>query len=244
MFKLKYKMDKYVDFSKIPYNIKRIKLDIGLSYNAPHSQILFENNKDKDLYIFGFEPNPDCYNTILNKNIKKRDNSHSKPIEDKYIDDNYFQIVKVALSNNKKEEFMDFYAMKNDCGTSSIYKPIKSELGPIKEIIKVPVFSLKHFFDLFDWERFPIIEYLKIDAQGADFDIIKGAEDYITRIVYITAEPESTQYLNCGNNTEINMINYLKNYDFIQVNHPNTNDPTFLNRKFMHLKDDIFIIQV
>jgi len=237
-------MDKYVDFNKIPNEIQRIKLDIGLSYSAPHTQIWLDNNKENDLYVFGFEPNPECYNSIINKNIKKRNENHSTPIENKYIDDNkYFQVIPIALSNNEKEEYIDFYVMKNDCGTSSLFKPNDLNLGEIKQVIKVPVFSLKNFFDLFNWNRFPIIEYLKIDAQGADLDIIKGAGDYITRIIYITAEPESNQYLNCNNNTEINMINYLEKYDFIRVKHPNTSDPTFLNKKFMHMKDDIFICQ-
>jgi FkbM family methyltransferase len=237
-------MDKYVDFSKVPNHIKRIKLDVGLSYSAPHSQIWLDNNKENDLYVFGFEPNPECYNSILNKNIKKQNEGHSTPIENKYIDDNkYFKVIPVALSNNEKEQYMDFYAMKNDCGTSSLFKPIDLNLGEVKEVVKVPVFSLKHFFDLFDWERFPIIEYLKIDAQGADLDIIKGAGDYITRIVYITAEPESENYLNNHNNTVTNMINYLEKYDFIPIQHQNTGDPTFINKKFIHLKDDIFICQ-
>ena len=42
-------MERFIDFSKIPENIKRIKLDIGLSYNAPHSQIWFENNPENML---------------------------------------------------------------------------------------------------------------------------------------------------------------------------------------------------
>lgn len=237
-------MERFIDFSKIPENIKRIKLDIGLSYNAPHSQIWFENNPENDLYIFGFDPNPDSYETIKNKNIILRNKGHSKPLENKYINDNCFQLVPIALSNNEIETSMDFYKMTNDCGTSSLYKPNNNNyLGPIKEIIKVPVFSLKHFFDLFDWNRFPIIEYLKIDAQGSDFDIIKGAGDYIKNIVYITAEAESTDYYNCNHNTADNMKNYLESYDFIMIKHPNTIDPTFINKRFLDLKDKIFICQ-
>ena len=94
-----------------------------------------------------------------------------------------------------------------------------------------------------DWNRFPIIEYLKIDAQGSDFDIIKGAGDYIKNIVYITAEAESTDYYNCNHNTADNMKNYLESYDFIMIKHPNTIDPTFINKRFLDLKDKIFICQ-
>jgi len=236
-------MKKYVDFNKIPENIKRIKLDIGLSYNAPHTQLWFENNIEKDLYVFGFEPNPECYNNILNKNIKIKNEGHLKPIENKYIDEKYLQLLPIALDNIEKEEELNFYCMKNDCGTSSLNKPIDINLGEIKEIIKVPVFPLKHFFELFDWNRFPYIEYIKIDAQGSDINIIKSAGEYIKKVVYITAEAEINQYENCKNNNINEMKKYLENMNFILINHPNTADPTFLNKDYINLHDKIYINQ-
>jgi len=235
-------MNRYVDFSKIPLNIKRIKLDVGLSYNAPHTQNWFENdNINNDLYIFGFEPNPECINSILNKNII---NKHPtvNPLDNKYINDDYFQLIPVALENVEEEKSMDFYCMTNDCGTSSLKKPIG--LGEIKEIVKVPVFSLKHFFDLFDWNRFPIIEYLKIDAQGSDLDIIKSGGDYIKKIIFITAEPENYYYENCRHNNIIEMKNYLETKNFILINHPNTKDPKFINKEYIDLYDKIYIKQI
>lgn len=236
-------MEKYVDFSKIPENIKRIKLDIGLSWSAPHTQMWFENNIENDLYVFGFEPNPECYNSILNKNIIDRGHN-SKILENKYIDDKYFQLLPIALNDIENETILDFYCMTNDCGTSSLNKPIAESLGEIKEIIKVPIFPLKAFFNLFDWNRFPIIEYMKIDAQGSDFDIIKSAGDYIKKIVYITAEPETNQYENCKHNNIYEMKNYLESKNFIMINHPNTSDPTFLNKDYFDLHDKIFIKQI
>ena len=61
-------MDKYVDFNKIPANIKRIKIDVGLSYCAPQTQLWLKQNTENDLYVFGFESNPICYYTIFKKN--------------------------------------------------------------------------------------------------------------------------------------------------------------------------------
>ena len=63
------------------------------------------------------------YTIIKNKNIILRNKGHSKPLENKYINDNCFQLVPIALSNNEIETSMDFYKMTNDCGTSSLYKP-------------------------------------------------------------------------------------------------------------------------
>lgn len=234
-------MEKYVDFSKIPGHINKIKIDIGLSYNAPQSQKWFEHDGNS-LYVFGFEPNTECLESLNNKNIIKRHPSHGKPIEDKYLESNMC-IIPVALNNVQEESQGIFYQMENDCGISSLNYPDQIQLGNVKAITTVPVYSLKHFFDIFIWDRYPYIEYMKIDAQGSDYDILQGADDYIERIIYITAEPESNMYAKCSKNTTDNIRSYLEKKGFRQVLHPNTSDPTFLNTRFQHLANDIFIYQ-
>jgi len=236
-------MDKLVNFDKIPECKKRVKIDIGLSYNAPHTQIWFENdNKNNDLYVFGFEPNPYNCKCLLSKRLilKEVKDNH---LNYEYINDDYMQLIPVALSDKNGE--MDFYCMRNDSGTSSLYYPIDKKLGDIKEVVKVPVFTLKNFFDVFDWNKFPIIEYIKIDAQGSDLDILKGAGEYLKeRVVYITAEPEASEYDGCSHNNVSNMRDYLEKQNFIYINkHPNANDPTFINKNFIDLYDKIFIYQ-
>lgn len=125
---------------------KRIK--IGLSYNAPHTQLWLENdNKNNDLFVFGFEPNPFNFSNILNKNIIPYHNS--KPLQNEFINDNYICLIPAALSNVNEKIYMDFYNMNNDGGTSSLFCPKDNRLGPVKQITKVPVFSLKHFFDIY-----------------------------------------------------------------------------------------------
>jgi FkbM family methyltransferase len=183
-----------------------------------------------------FDPNPDSINSSL---------YHIQNIYDIITNNNNsLQIIPIALSNVSEESQSEFYSMQYDGGTSSLYKPIDTHLGPIKNKITVPVFSLKHFFDLFPWDKFEYIEYIKIDAQGADFDIIKSAGDYLSeRVVFITAEPESNQYENCGHNTSENMETYLLTQNFIKINHPNTVDPTFVNKKFIELYNKIYIYQ-
>lgn len=234
-------MEFYED-SQIPDHIKSIKIDIGLSYNCPHSQLWLEN--DPHLYVFGFEPNPDCIESIKSGNIQKRNACHGEPIKQEYLETR-FGLIPVALGNVDSPKEMVFYQMSRDCGTSSLYYPNESELGNIKTITKVPVYSLKHFFDAFNWSRFEYIEYIKIDAQGADYDILLGAGDYLKdRVVYITAEPEHSTYSGCSQNNVENMTSYLESQGFQRITHPNTHDPTFINTKFMHLKDSIYICQL
>ena len=86
--------------------------------------------------------------------------------------------------------------------------------------------------------------HVKIDAQGSNLKILKGAGDYLkNKVVYITAEPDGHYYNDCDDCTEENIDNYMKSQGFIRVNHINTRDPTYLNSKFLHLKHEIWIHQ-
>lgn len=222
-------------------NIKKIKIDIGLSYNVPQSKVWLDH--DSDLMVIGFEPNPENINSIRSGNIQKRHPCHSDPINPEYINTRFF-LIPIALGNVQNVEYLDFYCMKKDSGTSSLLKPIDLSLGEIKDIVKVPVYSLKHFFDVFPWDKFEYIEYIKIDAQGYDLEILKGAGDYLKeRVVYITAEPECHQYEGAFYNSAVNIEKYLNEQNFIKINHPNTCDPTFVNKKFLHLQNKIYIHQ-
>lgn len=218
---------------KLPENTKHVKLDIGLSYNAPHSGYWLKH--EEDLQVFGFEPYPENIKNIR-RGEKKRNPAHSKPIESKYID-NGFTLVPCALSNSKETE-MSFYVTSRDSGCSSLFQPKEQHVGPLKETIKVKVFRLKQFFDLFPWDNMPIIEYIKIDAQGSDLNILKGAEEYLReRVVYVTCEADGFQYYGADSNNDNEIIKYMKSNGFHYIKHKHTNDPTFINKKFMKHKN-------
>lgn len=231
-------MEKYL--KPIPLNIKRIKIDVGLSYNAPQSQQWLEHNED--LFVFGFEPNSENIASIMSGNIEKRHPCHGQPLSSKNAE--RFCLIPVALENVETETEMLFYETTNDSGTSSLNKPIESHLGVIKQSRKVPVFALRHFFDVFDWERFPYIEYLKIDAQGSDLNILKSAGRYLKeRVLYVTAEAEMHTYEGISENNLCNIDKYMGENGFIRVTHPNTCDPTYLNMHLMEHDNDVFIFQ-
>ena len=233
-------MDEYIAVTTIPEHIKRIKLDVGLSYTANQCQAWLEH--DKDLFVFGFEPNPDCIASVRKGNIIPRPEHPCIPLSDENA--KRMHLIPVALGNVFEKTELDFYMMDKDCGTSSLHKPAASSLGPVKNVIKVPVYSLAMFFDVFPWDRFEHIEYLKVDAQGADLDIVVGAGNYLQeRVVYATIEPESNAYESCGYNTESNITAYMEANGFERVYHPNASDPTYLNKKFKHLAESIYIFQ-
>ena len=230
-------MQKYLEKLYIPPHIKKIKIDIGLSVNAPISHKLLEY--EDDVFIFGFEPNIDSIDNIKNGNLK----NYNFPVIFNTKNINRLFILPIALDNVTQKKNVLFHKTIIDPGTSSLYKPIDKRLGKY-DTTYVEVFSLKHFFDLFDWNRFPYIEWIKIDAQGADLNIIKSAKNYLKeRVVYVTLEPENTQYENINQNTIENISDYILSNNFIYINHPNTIDPTYLNKKFIYLKDTVYLCQ-
>lgn len=225
----------------IPPEITNIKIDIGLSYNAPQSNKWLENNKNT--YVIGIEPNTDNVLCILNKNIKKRNISHSEPLLDKYINTNVI-ILPIAIDNVDKISKMKFYCMEKDSGCSSLLEPIDINLGPIKKTIDVNVYPLSKILNLIDWNKYKYIDYIKVDAQGSDLNIIKSAGNYLKeKVIYITLEAESIAYKNSENNNIEEFDKYLNSQNFIRIIHENTVDPTYLNKNFIDIAHTIYINQ-
>jgi hypothetical protein len=101
------------------------------------------------------------------------------------------------------------------------------------------------FFDGFPWDRFEYIDYIKIDAQGSDLNILKSAGSYLReRVVYVTAEGDGHQYIGADECSAQNIIDYMTSLDFLQIRHPKTSDPTFVNKKYIEISNSIYIEQL
>jgi FkbM family methyltransferase len=225
----------------IPPSCTHVKLDIGLSYSAPQSQTWL-SHEDSGLMVFGFEPNPESVARITTKNQYPY---YSNCLEHKYIDEGRFVIQQCALSSVSEPTTMKFYVSSIDAGTSSLFPNDETRLGKIKKVVDVPVYSLKMFFDGFPWDRFEYIDYVKIDAQGSDLNILKSAGSYLSeRVVYVTAEGDGYQYIGAAECNTQNIIDYMKSQDFIHIQHPKTTDPTFVNNKYLKVSESIYIQQL
>ena len=90
---------------------------------------------------------------------------------------------------------------------------------------------------MFPWDRFEYIEHLKIDAQSADFDIIKGAEEYLKeKVLYLSVETNTgDQYQNTE--TPLDMKKYIEDQGFHCFNWKSNGN--FYNVKFENLLDKI-----
>ena len=237
--------------NKIIFNdqIKHIKIDVGLSFDAPHSQnwidqdIASENNS----IVFGFEANPTWIeyitSPIKNNNFKDY-HQYTNQLKYEHLYNKFF-IVPVALGDVKKPINMDFYVPTHSEGCCSLLPPNpRSILGNIVKIHKVPVYNLCDFFDLIPFDKIEYIDYLKIDVQGYDINVLKGAGKYLSeKVVYVTAEPDTNHYLNSESNSQKNIIEYMSSIGFKYIKHPNTKDPTFINTKFIDKMNSIYIWQ-
>ena len=233
--------------SGIKFNNITGKIDIGTSWDAAESQNWIAN--DNGVMIFAFEPNPEFVNFITNSE-EKRDRSfhgynHSKKELDSCHVNKRFFIIPVALDDIPSPTTMKLYIPDAHGHYGACGSLLQDRtLGGTKCTYDVQVFRLTDFFDLLPIDTHNVIDYIKIDAQGRDINILQSAKNYLSEnVVYVTAEPEAYQYHGAENNTLINMVEYMTSIGFLHwTNHPNTTDPTFLNKKFLN-KKDVYIYQ-
>lgn len=192
---------------KLPKDCKRVRLDVGLSNNAPHAELWLSNDTIGDMCVYGFEPNP--YSIKYIKEFTPEQKYQIIQLDPKRIDDKFF-MIQVALSNSDPG-YSVFYCTEDDPGTSSMFEP--RQFG-VKDVVEVPVIRLKDFFDLFPWDKVPYIEQLKTDTQSSDFDVIKGCEEYLSeKVVYLDVEiSTNNQYQNDENPEEFH--NYILSQGF------------------------------
>jgi FkbM family methyltransferase len=211
---------------KLPNWAKRVKLDIGVSTNAPNSEIWLQS--DSDLCVFGFEPN-----TYSIQSIKQGGSKRWAIQLDPSRYGKSFYCINTALSDTSLEE-VDFYCTEDDPGTSSLYKPRNLESA---KVIKVPVIKLQDFFDFFPWDTIPYIEQVKIDAQSADYAIVKGMGSYLQeRVVYLDIETSTNGYYYSEENpTELR--NYIEANGFECITWGL--NATFCNTRYLDIVDNI-----
>ncbi len=216
-------------YLNIPPWVKRIRIDVGLSSNAPHSALWIA--QDDELLVFGFEPNKvniemlsiggSTWPTVISPDL----------IGEKLI------ILPFAAQNISGVVQNTFFATSVDSGQSSTKRP--------KDIIVSSTYSveccnLAEFISLIPEDRFPIIEYVKTDCQGSDFEILESLAPVLHRIACYTLEIEISQY----EHTHFSLTDvkiFFQNHGFKRMNFFNrlvngvhgelfdVCDPTFFN---------------
>jgi|TARA_R110002020_G_scaffold243907_4_gene457498 FkbM family methyltransferase len=218
---------------EIPEHCDKLYIDIGLSVEAVQTSNWLTH--DKNAFCIGFEASPEATRRIWaakeSDQRKLRKENHNR-----------FHIETVALSNPSEPTTAIFYRPNIDIGCGSLLKPRDNNNPPfkgIKESYEVKVISLQHFFNENKWlmDRFKRVEYMKIDAQGADLNILKGSSSFIKdNIVWVTAEGDGGYYHEeCSNEDKCvrnNIVKFMTELGFVYYDHPKTVDATFYNPKF------------
>jgi FkbM family methyltransferase len=182
--------------------VKRIKIDVGLSYSASNS--IEWIREDPNLMVFGFEPHKESCEA-LRKLISKQGDSEA--LERQLV------ILPVALGSYVGTA--QLHVTADDSASSSLLAP--KRMAQLKSVT-VPVFTLVDLLQSIPWNRFARIDYLKLDCQGLDLEILKSTgREWIKKIAIVTAEPEDEQYKNSTNGIRA-LKEFMKSSDFIYFN--------------------------
>lgn len=199
---------------------KKLRLDIGTSWNIPYSTSW--HSSLNDIVSISVEPNVHCLKTIYEK-IK-----HIK---------NHFHIIgAIDHLNEDHVELKPFYITTVDPGCSSLLQPILTYSGfngyGIQSIVDIETFPMKALLKNVKCE---LIELVKIDTQGKDLDVIKSFGEHIKKVCYLDIEDDCSQfYLGAAKHDDI--VKYVTDigfelYETISHGKNNLNDLRFVNKR-------------
>lgn len=220
---------------KMPASYESIRIDIGLSHNAPNSALWTKTSPST--FVIGVEANRFNVARLLRWGTWSR-NDPKNPVR-RHKPRN-LQILFCALDDVASPCFSDFYHMGGDPGTSSLLKPtnvLSDDFGYSLQVVsKVPTLRLSSLMALLPWDRIPTVEVCKIDTQGKDLAILKSADEFLQRILVLEIEMDTYgQYESAPSREEI--IQFLDSAGFEPLvlhdeNHEPLTDVIFLNRAF------------
>lgn len=138
----------------IPTNKKALIFDVGANIGTYSSNLasIFSNST-----IYSFEPNINTFN-LLRKNVEKLNNIIS---------------INIGLSDVKIES--EIYTYLNDLNSehASLYKEVFSDLHKDKSITSVKI-ELERLDEFCNNYNIDYIDFLKIDTEGNELDVLKG----------------------------------------------------------------------
>ena len=184
-----------------PVNCKRVKLDVGLSFNAKQSMRWLKD--DENLFVLGFEPVQASVNSIKALIQKEPD---ALDLQKRFV------IIPVALGSENGVHRL--FVTEGDAGTSSLLKPKKFA---IEEITTTTVIRLDDVLKFFPWSKISKIDYLKTDCQGSDLEVLLGTSENLSRIAVVTAEADSSSYESSRNGI-YQIRNFMESQGFKMIN--------------------------
>jgi len=193
---------KFINFLK-KRNIDNFDVFLDIGAHKGESINLFASNFDINK-IYSFEPNPITFK-ILSKNIKKINNKFSKTkiflenfalgsenrkIFMKHISESSSSTIR-NLNTNSKYFKKKFFFLKN-LNNQSIFEEIEVKQILLSEYIKK--------------KKIKKITFIKIDTEGYELEVLKGAKDILDKTNYILFEHHYDDMI-------------IKNYSFSDMHH-------------------------
>jgi FkbM family methyltransferase len=217
----------------LPTWVGNVKLDVGLSSNAPQSELWLQN--DSETFVFGFEP-------VLSNLNSLRSGESDWPIKlDPERIGESISLVPCALGSKSMVGLREIFVTNEDSGRSSLLHPVKFSISR-QEVVSV--FTLASFLELFPFDRISSIDHLKIDVQGSDFEVLKGTSRFLRKISVVTVEVDQFDYENTTNDFK-KIRFFMLFFGHVYTRHPknwnkwfqrfrihiriDTHDPTFIN---------------
>lgn len=179
----------------------RVKIDVGLSYSAANAVAWIR--EDPNLIVFGFEPLPESC-ARLRKWLSEQPDSASLSK----------QLVILPVALGREVGTSKLHITADDTASSSLLPP--KNMGQ-QGTIEVQVFTLVDLLKALPKERVSHIDYLKLDCQGMDLEILKGAGDEIAKFALVTAEAEDDHYLNSTNSLR-ELVQFMGSNGFVHLN--------------------------
>ena len=214
----------------LPKTANRLRIDIGLSFNAPNMSRWLDELED--CAVIGIEPFK-MNLEVCGRLLKGGSNSQ-------------WTLLNCAIDDVEEETSKPFYITEGDPGLCSLYKPQTFE---ILNQIEVNTISLEEVLKivLANNPQLSYVEYVKCDTQGNDLNVIKSARGYLSKIAMI--EVECTTHGDYEGTPAPGLIEeYLENNNFIFLKGREDSmvngvcvDKVYINKKYLHLKDQIQI---
>lgn len=216
----------------IDHKLTRVVVDIGLGIYAANSfEIL---SRYSNAFILGVDANPFCLD--LNQSLLGRSFQTTR-----------FLLLNMAITDAPSGTEIPFFVTANDPGCSSIFQPSPSfqqrANRPIEKIISVTTSTLDEVLSQRILDRYAVIDFVKIDAQGSDLAVLRsGRRQLQSRVAVVCVEADGPDYIGSDATSE-NIHTEMAALGFEATRHHDTIDLTFVNSRFRGYARDAIVFQ-
>lgn len=192
------------------YKTNKAFLSLFKSYNSSKQLVLIDVGANKGLFTKEFSQTFDVKKAILIEPLP----SLFDELKISFNNSKY-TVYQVVLSNENNVELPFFINKFNETSSLLAFNNKSEELKDIDTFTSKKITVLSRTLDsIVEEHHFSIIDLLKIDVQGAELTVLKGAGESLSKVKYIWIETSLTQ-LYKGSAVFSDIYDFLKQSGFI-----------------------------